>query len=186
MVPAILETERLILRPFELSDAPDVQRLAGHREVALNTLTIPHPYPDGAAEEWIRKHLEDADLQNFAIIRRSDHALVGTIGLVLKKDHDKGEIGYWIGVPYWNHGYATEAAAVLIDYGFKIFGLEKIFAAHFSRNAASGRVMLKNGMKHEGTLRHDIKKWDQYVDVEMYSILREEWEVKRRERLPGC
>lgn len=179
MASAILETDRLILRPFELSDAPDVQRLAGDRQVALNTLTIPHPYPDGAAEEWIRTHTVDPNLANFAIIRRSDNALVGSIGLMLKKDHDKAEIGYWIGVPYWNHGYASEATAVLIDYGFETFALEKIFAAHFSRNAASGRVMLKNGMKHEGTLRRDIRKWDEYVDVEMYSILRGEWELRR-------
>ena len=174
-----LETERLILRQFELTDAPAVQRLAGDREVALNTLSIPHPYPDGAAEEWIRTHVADAGLVNFAIVRRSDSALIGSIGLILKREHDKAEIGYWIGKPYWNHGYASEAADRVIEYGFAELGLEKIYAAHFSRNDASGRVMQKNGMVHEGRLRRDMKKWDEYVDVEMYSILRDEWKKRR-------
>jgi ribosomal-protein-alanine N-acetyltransferase len=178
MSAPILETERLILRPFELKDAPVVQRLAGAREVAFNTLSIPHPYPDGAAEEWIRAHTADAGLVNFAVIRRTDGALVGAAGLILKGDHDKAEIGYWIGVPYWNQGYASEAASAVIDYGFEELGLQRIYAAHFARNSASGRVLAKNGMRHEGTLRRDIKKWDEYLDVEMYSILRGEW--KRR------
>jgi len=69
-----------VLRPFPLADAPRVQQFAGAREVALNTLTIPHPYPDGAAEEWIESH--DAKFAegtiNFAI---DDGDLVGAIGL---------------------------------------------------------------------------------------------------------
>lgn len=175
MSAPILETERLILRPIDLKDAPEVQRLAGAREVALNTLTIPHPYPDGAAEEWIRSHTTDAGMMNFAIVRRADGALVGSVGLILKSDHDKAEIGYWIGVPFWNQGYATEAVAAVIDYAFQELGVQRVYAAHFSRNSASGQVLIKNGMRHEGTLRRDIKKWDEYLDVEMYSILRTEW-----------
>lgn len=175
MPAPILETERLTLRTLDLKDAPEVQRLAGAREVALNTLTIPHPYPDGAAEEWIRAHTTEAGMMNFAIVRRTDGVLVGSVGLILKSDHDKAEIGYWIGVPFWNQGYATEAVAAVIDYGFQELGLQRIYAAHFARNAASGQVLVKNGMRHEGTLRRDIKKWDEYLDIEMYSILRTEW-----------
>ena len=90
-----LRTERLILRPFTLDDAPAVQPLAGAYEVALNTLMIPHPYPDGMAEQWIGTHSADFDeerSENFAI---DDGQLAGAVGLIFKGD-GIAEIGYWI------------------------------------------------------------------------------------------
>ncbi|HEV8658729.1 MAG TPA: GNAT family N-acetyltransferase [Thermoanaerobaculia bacterium] len=171
-----LRTSRLILRPFEIADAPRVQQLAGAREVALNTIHIPHPYPDGAAEEWISKHeqrIEEGEF-SFAI---DDGELVGAIGLHMKRGYERAEIGYWLGVPFWGRGYATEAVAAIIRYGFEELKLNRIYAGYFSRNAASGRVMEKSGMKYEGSLRQHVKKWDEYVDVIYYGILRSEWQV---------
>jgi [ribosomal protein S5]-alanine N-acetyltransferase len=176
-----LTTDRLVLRPFARTDAPLVQRLAGEREVALNTEHIPHPYPDGAAVAWIETHQEKFDAAGeivFAIDLRGD-GLIGAIGIIPNRAHDRAEIGYWIGKPFWNKGYASEAAAAVIRFGFEELKLNKIVAVHFSRNPASGRVMQKNGMRHEGTLRQNHKKWGQYVDVEAYGILREEWERGR-------
>lgn len=174
----MLETERLTLRLFQPEDAPAVQRLAGAYEIALNTLSIPHPYPDGAAAEWIahsEKAFEEGKMLNFAIVVRETGELAGSVGLILKPEHDKAEIGYWIGVPYWNRGYATEASRALIDYGFSEWNLNRIDAGHFGRNPSSGRVMQKLGMHFEGTLREAIKKWDEYVDVSYYAILRSDW-----------
>jgi RimJ/RimL family protein N-acetyltransferase len=166
-----LTTERLLLRPFTLADAPAVQRLAGAREVALNTLLIPHPYPEGAAEAWISKP-RDPNSINFAITLRDSGELAGAIGLVVGREYDRAEIGYWIGVEYWNRGYATEAARAVIRYGFQELNLNRIFAMYFARNAASGRVMQKLGMRHEGTLREHLVKWGERIDVELYGILR--------------
>lgn len=163
-----------MLRPFTLADAPRVQQLAGAREVALNTLTIPHPYPDGAAEEWIGSHdakFADGTI-NFAI---DDGVLTGAIGLMIKRDDDIAEIGYWIGVPYWGRGYAAEAGEAVIRYGFEDLNLNKIYAAYFTRNPASGGVLKKLGMSYEGTLRQHHKKWGEYVDAEMYSVLKRDW-----------
>jgi len=169
-----LHTKRLTLRPFEPSDAPAVQQLCGAYEIALNTLLIPHPYPDGAAEEWISKQqaaFDEDKIVNFAI---DDGELTGAMGLVLKGD-GVAEIGYWIGVPFWGRGYASEAAAEVIRYGFEERGLMRIFAMHYSRNPASGRVLQKVGMRYEGTLRQHRKKWDEYVDLVCYGLLRDEW-----------
>lgn len=169
-----LKTARLTLRPFEDRDAADVQRLAGEYEIALNTLTVPHPYPDGAAERWIdfqREELEKGALHNFAI---DDGQLAGSMGLMMKGD-GIAEIGYWIGKPFWGRGYASEAAAELIRYGFEECGLHRIFAGYFSRNPASGRILEKLGMQYEGTLRHHICKWGEYLDVVYYGLLRDEW-----------
>ena len=181
----MLETERLTLRLFQHEDAPAVQRLAGAYEVALNTLSIPHPYPESAAAEWIahsEKSFEEGKMLNFAIVVRETGELAGSVGLILKPEHDKAEIGYWIGVPYWNRGYATEASRALIDYGFTEWKLNRIDAGHFDRNPSSGRVMQKLGMQFEGTLRQSIKKWDEYVDVSYYAILRSDWATAQTSR----
>jgi len=168
----ILDTERLVLRPPTLEDAPAIQRLAGAREVALNTLNIPHPYPDGAAEAWIGRHSTDNDA-NFVITLRESGEMVGIIGLVINRDHARAEIGYWIAVPHWNRGYATEAGRVVVRYALEELKLNRVFAEHFTRNPASGRVLQKMGMRHEGTLRH-IVKWGEPIDAELYAIVREE------------
>ncbi|HUR83301.1 MAG TPA: GNAT family N-acetyltransferase, partial [Thermoanaerobaculia bacterium] len=139
-----LRTARLKLRPFTLDDAPSLQRLAGAYEVALNTLLIPHPYPDGAAEQWISRHAEDFEQNRIHHFAVDDGELAGAMGLVMK-GNGIAEIGYWIGVPFWGRGYATEAAAAVLRYGFEECGLHRIFAGHFSRNPASGKVLARIG-----------------------------------------
>lgn len=168
-----LTTEHLILRPCVADDAAVIQRLVSHIEIARNTLSIPHPYPEGGAAEWIAKH-EASEEVVFAIVPRDGGEVVGVIGLVPKK-HDCAEVGYWIGVPYWGHGYASEALVAIIDYAFRERALNRVEAMHFTRNPASGRVMQKAGMRHEGTHREAVRKGDDYLDTEMYAILRREW-----------
>ena len=170
-VPTI-RTARLVLRPFERADAPRVQQLAGAREVALNTMHIPYPYPDGAAEAWIGQHVERVDWYDFAI---DDGQLAGAIGLRLTREFERAEAGYWLGKPFWGRGYATEALAAVIRFGFEELKLHRIYAGYFSRNAASGRVMEKNGMKFEGRLRQHVRKWDEFVDIVYHAILHDEW-----------
>ena len=174
----ILNTSRLILRSFTLDDAPVVQKLAGNSEIALNTLLIPHPYEDGMAEEWISTHkdqFESGKLANFAVVHRNSSCLIGSIGLTIYQEHEKAELGYWIGKSHWRNGYCTEAGKAIIRYGFDELKLNRIHAHHFSRNPASGRVMEKLGMQYEGCLRQHIKKRDKFMDCKMYSILKDEY-----------
>ncbi|UCB42075.1 MAG: GNAT family N-acetyltransferase [Dehalococcoidales bacterium] len=177
----ILETERLILKPFKLADAPEVQRLVGDRDVASTTINIPHPYEDGMAEEWIAAYqdrFDKGEQVRFAITHGKEGYLIGAIDLwAINTQHEKAEIGYWTGKPYWNLGYCTEAARAVLKHGFIILGLNRIYATHFTRNPASGRVMQKIGMKHEGHLRQHAKKWGNYEDFETYAILRSEYET---------
>ncbi|RMG42269.1 MAG: N-acetyltransferase [Candidatus Dadabacteria bacterium] len=174
-----LETERLLLREFTLNDAPRVQELCSDFEIADTTATIPHPYPEGAAEEWIKTHrpgFEAGELANFAVVLKESDEIIGTVGLVINKTHSRAELGYWIGKEYWGRGYCTEAARALVDWGFKELSLNRIFACYYKRNPASGRVQEKIGMKYEGTLRQHIKKWENYEDVAYMGILRSDWE----------
>jgi RimJ/RimL family protein N-acetyltransferase len=172
-----LETERLVLRPFVLADAPEVRRLCSAREIHDGTLSIPHPYPAGLAEEWIGRHAAAFERMEFlplAVLRRSDGALVGSVGLGFSPAHARAELGYWIGVPYWGQGFATEAAAELVRYGFEELGLERINAHHFPENPASGRVLTKLGMTREGRLRGHVVKNGRRRDLVAYGLLRGE------------
>ena len=178
-----LTTEHLILRPFTLADAPDVQRLAGDHEIAATTLRIPHPYLDGMAEEFLGG-LEAARARGerlaYAITRREDGVLLGAIGLELVAEHERAELGYWIGKQYWGNGYCTEAARAVVRYGFTELKLNRIEAHHFGMNTASGRVMRNTGMKYEGHLVQSIKKWARFEDRIIYGLVRSQWEAGER------
>jgi [ribosomal protein S5]-alanine N-acetyltransferase len=173
-----LTSECLMLRPFALSDAQTVQKLAGERDVAAMTTTIPYPYEDGMAEAWIETHQNAFDQGEeviFAITRRSDGQLIGAIGISIDKPHQLGEMGYWIGKPYWNHGYCTEAARTVLRYAFDVLHLNRVQARHMTKNPTSGRVMQKAGMQYEGTLRQSLCRWGTYEDAAVYATLRTEF-----------
>jgi ribosomal-protein-alanine N-acetyltransferase len=174
----MLHGARIVLRPFAAQDAPAVQALAGAREVAATTLTIPHPYGDGIAEAWIESHgpaYAAGTLASFAVVELSTRQLAGAIGLSMKPAHGRGEIGYWIGVPSWNRGYATEAGALVLRFAFQEMGLNRVYAQHFPGNPASGRVLQKLGMTYEGRLRQHVRRWGIFEDLEQYGILADEW-----------
>jgi len=174
-----LESERLLLRPFDLADAPAVRELARERDVASTTLLVPHPYEDGMAEQWISTHqqrFELGELACFAIVLKQEQALIGAIDLAIRAEHQRAELGYWIGKPFWARGYCTEAARLVVRYGFEDLGLNRIAAHHMSRNPASGRVLEKIGMQHEGRLKQYVHKWDVFEDVECCSILRRDFQ----------
>jgi RimJ/RimL family protein N-acetyltransferase len=84
-------------------------------------------------------------------------------------------LSYWIGKAHWGRGYCTEAGRTILEYGFTKLGLNRIHANHISRNPASGRVMQKLGMIHEGRGRQHAKHWGVFEDLEFYAILRNEW-----------
>lgn len=181
--PPTIETERLILRPFQISDAARVKELAGAYEIYRPTLNIPHPYEDGVAERWIASHAsrfyggEGLDL---AVTLKADGLLIGSIGLGASPKHQRAEIGYWIGVPYWGKGYCTEAAIEMIRYGFEVMHLHKITSSHMEWNTASGRVMQKAGMHREGALVDHVFKDDAYQTMVLYGILKGEDESAAR------
>ena len=172
--PFALGTARLVLRPFTPDDAAAVEPLVSAREVADTTLTIPHPYPAGGAASWIAGHAaawEAGTRAVYAVVTREDAAIVGAIGLAIAAEHRRAELGYWVGVPHWNRGYATEAARALVDHAFGPLALHRVQAHHFVRNPASGRVMQKLGMRHEGTHRGAVLRWGRFEDLESYAVL---------------
>lgn len=174
MQSLVLETARLKLATLSESDIPELVPLIGAKQVAATTLRIPHPY----YEEHAREFLTSAETENelrLAIRLRSGNQLIGGVGLHPDMQHRRAELGYWIGVPFWGNGYATEAAQAVVRYGFEQLKLNRIFASHFKGNLASGCVLRKLGMRHEGCIREAVLKWGEFVDLELYATLREEF-----------
>ncbi len=200
-----LYTPRLCLRPFTPADAARVQELAGDPRIAATTAAIPHPYPDGAAETWIQSHQPAAALGKkfeFAITlagtrtpnRESDPTetgfVIGAIGIgdagefasfqIPEGDQEFATLGYWIGVPFWNKGFATEAARAILDFAFTRRHYPRVLAFHFDNNPASGRVLQKLGMTHQGTLPTAFNKNGQFHDLVQFAILESEWARRRK------
>jgi len=176
MSTPLLHTTRLTLRPYAPTDIPALVRLAGAPEVASTTLRIPHPYTEENAQQFLATCQEDAatgSITRFAISLRDPAEFCGGIGLRLEEGQPhRAELGYWLGVPYWRKGYATEAAQAMIDYGFDTLNLHRIYASYYPENVASGGVLRKIGMRHEGMMRGHILKWDQIHDLECYGMLK--------------
>lgn len=185
--PPTLGTERLLLRPFTLADAPQVMRMAGSPEVARSTLNIPHPCEPGAAEGWIGAQetgFESGRYFSFAMVLAETGQLCGAIGLHLRPRDHNAEIGYWLGVEFWDRGLCTEAASAVLAFGFEELKLHRIHGGHFAGNPASGRVMEKNGMTREGLRREHVCKWGRYEDRVDYGILAREWARMRKQGQP--
>jgi RimJ/RimL family protein N-acetyltransferase len=128
------------------------------------------------AKRWIQQQDNSKSL-TWAITQKNNEELVGAIGLMnYEKEYQHAEMGYWIGKPFWGEGIATEAAETVLNYGFDSLKLNRIHAHHFSRNSSSGRVLTKIGMRHEGTLRQHVVKWDKFEDIELYGILKSDFE----------
>jgi [ribosomal protein S5]-alanine N-acetyltransferase len=172
-----LTTERLHLRPFTAEDADRVSELLQRPEIAATTLNIEHPYPEDAAASWIASHrgaAETGESFAWAICRRDDGLLMGAIGIHVDDRHRCGTIGYWLGVPFWNQGFTTEAARAVIDFDFEALHLHRIEATCLPHNVASAKVMQKAGMTYEGTLRHRYRKGDAWLDAATYAVIRDE------------
>lgn len=167
-----LRSARLLLRPYALSDAPIVQRLAGDRRVAEPTAAIPHPYPDGAAELWISTHPElfaSRKGVSFAITIESSTELIGTVSLLdVAAAHARAEVGYWVGVQHWGRGYCTEAIGALVSFAEEHLHLTRLVGRCVASNVASARVMEKAGFSLEGRQIKHVQRYDRYEDMLLF------------------
>ena len=141
-----------MLRDLLRSDAARISLLAGDFDVASMTGTIPHPYSEEMAAEWIGSALAGEEGVVFAIVRSG--ALIGCTGYrAFGEDH--AEFGYWIGKPYWGMGYASEAVRALILHAFETDGFDYLTVGHFSDNPASARIIAKFGFAPLGNEMRD-------------------------------
>jgi ribosomal-protein-alanine N-acetyltransferase len=176
VLPERIETERLVLRPWGLTDVGDVLTYARDPGWAQFLKALPIPYERKHAEEFVaRQILLDRSTHPAWAIELEDGA-VGGINLRLNLQHRRGEIGYSIARPLWNRGYMTEAAGAVVHGAFSALPeLNRICAMADVRNTASQRVMKKIGMTREGVLRQNRIERAEPIDEAWYGILRTEW-----------
>jgi RimJ/RimL family protein N-acetyltransferase len=166
-----IRTPRLLLRAPLRTDAPRLALLAGDYEVASMTGTIPYPYSEEMAVEWIDSVLAGEEGVVFVIVR-SD-ALIGCTGYrAFGNDH--AELGYWIGRPYWGLGYATEAVRALIVYAFETDGFDYLTVGHFQDNPASERIIAKFGFTPQGFIERESAARKAKAQCQTYRLDRAE------------
>lgn len=172
MTQAELVTDRLLLRPFRMTDASQVQILAGDKAVSDMTANIPYPYEDGMAEHWIASHparLMTGDAIVYAITIKSCDQLIGCMSLQ-GLSTETPELGYWIGKEYWGAGYCTEACQVFIEYCLESIKAHSIFARAILHNSASMNVLLKCGFEFVNNGREKIGLMEKEVDFKLFRL----------------
>jgi RimJ/RimL family protein N-acetyltransferase len=157
-VTPTLATERLLLRGVVHSDAGRMTELANDAQIARMTASMPYPYGLADAEDWIARCRDlDWGQEAFFVIEHRNFGMVGGIGF---RPNAKGrtEIGYWLGRPFWNRGYATEAARAALDWARRDWRKKLVVAGHFADNPASGEVLCKAGFLYTGDVE---PRWSQ-------------------------
>ena len=168
----VLETKRLALRAPQLEDAKSVAMLANDRRIAENTARIPHPYREADATSFIAGANKPAGDALFLITLR-DGTIVGSCGLMLQDETP--ELGYWLGVPYWGKGYATESLHALIDYAFTDLGHAALQAGARVTNPASRRVLEKCGFQWTGVRLYRIRAINSSAPIDRFRLERRIW-----------
>ena len=172
-----IKTARLTLRRFELNDAGMVfSNWASDDEVSRYLSWSTHKDLEetkAIVKTWVDGH-EDDNNYHWGICLENGE-MIGSIGVVItSENYFKAEMGYCIGRKWWGQGYTGEAAKAVVDYMFANTDIERIEAYHSIENPASGKVMAKAGMRHEGFARHKYKSRDGFQDCNLYGIIREE------------
>jgi len=145
-----IKTDRLILRPIGDRDAQNISTLAGDIDIARMTSTIPYPYPVISADFFIMTNRENRRrglCYNYAVTLRDNDQLMGVVGVFRRGEDTALELGYWIGKPYWNQGYTTEACNAVLLEAQQSLGVTRIIAGVFVDNPASLKVLRKLGFK---------------------------------------
>lgn len=139
-----IATERLLLRPFQRSDAREFTRLAGDWAVASMTSDIPHPLSEQQARAWLKPGRAEV---RFAI--ELERKLIGGAGYYRRRS-GTAELGFWLGREWWGSGFATEATRAVLRYGFEVKRLPGFTSSHFVDNNASANVLRKLGFEPVG------------------------------------
>jgi RimJ/RimL family protein N-acetyltransferase len=172
----ILVSERLLLRAPNAADANAIAHLANNMNVAAKVSRMPHPYTIVDADNFVARVVSGAMGKCvYAITRNETRDFIGCCGLQAQEQGNGLEIGYWLGEPYWNLGFATEAAQTLIDFGFRHFDSDFIDGRVRVMNIASRRVLQKCGFQFQGTGMAPSLALGGMVAVEWFRLDRKTW-----------
>lgn len=160
------------LRPWQLSDHGSMVAFANNFNIAKNlTDKFPYPYTEKDGISYLNMVMMDDPVRVFAI--DIDGVAVGSIGVFPQDDIHRlnAEMGYWLAEPYWGKGIVTQAIRLMVDYSFRTFPIDRIFARPFGSNIASQRVLEKAGFVLEGRFDKALIK-NGVLEDELYYAFR--------------
>jgi len=174
-----IETDRLLLREFRISDEPDIHEYACDPEVVRFTDWGPNTrdITQSVLRRWLKEQEHGLEHSvTLAIELKTEKRLIGSIRIDVRDERTRtADFGYSLNRRYWNQGYTTEAAHALIDVAVRRIGLRRVWATCDTRNIGSYRVMEKLGMRREATFHKDVLQKGEWRDSYLYAILAEEW-----------
>jgi len=177
-LPESIQTPRLLLRRYRVTDAEDAYAYARDPEWGRFLPPVPRPYERRHADEFVAGQVLANWDQEPAWAIEHDGRVVGGVSLRLAPRNERAELGYSIARWLWGRGLTTEAVSAVIDEAFRCLPLRKIAARAAAASLGSIRVMEKVGMQYEGRLRQHWVVHDQICDSVHYGLLREEWETQ--------
>jgi len=172
-----LTLDNIVLRPWEIEDAPELAEIANNKKVADNLRDgFPHPYSVEDAYKWLDLILPVNDPPRFFAIIYND-TLSGSIGIVTKEDiyRKNMEIGYFLAEEHWGKGIITTAIKAVTLYAFSSFDIVRVYAEPFADNPGSRRTLEKAGFKCEAIFRKNVIKNGIIKDSCIYSVLKEDF-----------
>lgn len=169
--------QQVELEPVSEQHASLIQTLVtGHPDIVKFT-RLPDPYPENGAEEWIQfavpRH-QKGDEYSF-VVKNQKNQIVGACGLIVNKEKNEAELGYWMGHKFWNKGYATAAICETLIFAFEKRSFERVFALPLMRNRPSCIVLEKNRFRHIETRQNTNPKWKKTDKIAVYEITYKEW-----------
>jgi RimJ/RimL family protein N-acetyltransferase len=180
-----LQTDRLILRPLQLSDAPQTQQLFPHWEIVrlLNAI-VPWPYPENGALTYYRDAalpaIHRGDEWHWTLrLKQSPEHHIGSIALIKGGSDNRG---FWLGLPWQGQGLMTEAVIAVNDFWFNVLGFPVLRTPKAVGNLASRRISEKTGMRLVATEERDFVSGR--LSCEVWELTADEWH-KHRESLPA-
>ncbi|NYB52320.1 MAG: GNAT family N-acetyltransferase [Methanobacteriaceae archaeon] len=166
-----IECENCILRNWKPSDIESLVENANNYNIAINMRDLfPHPYTLEDAQNWI-KVTASQEKNCFLAITLDDEA-IGGIGLSIGEDIERisAEVGYWLGEKYWGNGITSSALKGIVEYGFNVLCLERIYAKPLEHNTASRKVLEKNGFQLEGIMKKSVIKEGKIYNQALYAV----------------
>lgn len=169
-----LETARLFLKPLTLETAIALVPLANNEAVTGWTARLPFPYQESDARSWF-EGMDENDSPWSLHLREAENDPVGSIGLRHHGRVGTADLGYWLGEPYWNKGFVSEAARAVVDYGFNEVGLDCLRAGCNPENGATKRIFEKLGLTYVETIEEDIPARGRVEKTAYYELRSDAW-----------
>ena len=186
ILPEILETERLHLRPLTVKDADRIVSLANNPNITYLLGSMPHPYTHAHAEAFLNR-CETTEMHVFGICLKSDkNLLIGTVGVGPRWSPEEPEVGFWLGEEYWEQRYSAESVEAILTYAFEFLNYEKVYCSCRIENERPRNVISVCNMVYLGRTERQFHSHGKTHSLDKYFLTRQMWQEKKQTSLKAA